>query len=357
MKIILSGGGTLGPVTTLLAIAKTYKERNPDCAFLWIGTKEGPEKKVVEAAGIRFISIKSGKFRRYFSWQNFLDIFRFIAGFFQSVLILKTEQPDLLISAGGFVSVPLHWAASWLKIPTWIHQQDALPGLANKLMAKKANKITVALESSLKYFNSVKTEWIGNPCRNMAADKIKSKEFFGIKDSWPVILAVGGGTGAQKLNQLVLEALPLLPESWHIIHIVGPDREAAAIEDAAKKHPNYKVYKFLNEEMAYALNAADLVVSRAGFATLTELASLSKALIIVPISNSQQENNAEPLAKAGAVVYFNESSGKSPALAEKIKELAQDPAKRDALGQALHSALPIAKPEKIDEIIDKLIKK
>jgi len=249
MKIILSGGGTLGPVTTLLAVAKTYKERNSDCAFLWFGTKTGPEKRVVEAAGIEFTAIRSGKLRRYFSILNFFDIFGVIRAFFDSISVLKKEKPDLLVSVGGFVSVPLHWAAWLLKIPTWIHQQDVMPGLANKLMARTATKISIALEDSLQYFDTNKTEWIGNPCRDVSADRAKSKEFFGISDDEPVILAVGGGTGARKLNQMVLEAIPLLPVSWHIIHVVGPHRNASENQDAAKKFSNYKIFDFLNKEM------------------------------------------------------------------------------------------------------------
>ncbi|MCX6782125.1 MAG: UDP-N-acetylglucosamine--N-acetylmuramyl-(pentapeptide) pyrophosphoryl-undecaprenol N-acetylglucosamine transferase [Candidatus Magasanikbacteria bacterium] len=357
MKIILSGGGTLGPVTTLLAIADAYKKRNSQCEFLWIGTKSGPEKRVVETAGIKFFSIKSGKLRRYFSVINIFDLFRISTAFFESVMILKKEKPDLLISAGGFVSVPLHWAAWFLKIPTWIHQQDVMPGLANRLMAKTATKITVALEKSRQYFDIKKTEWIGNPCREIAADINKSREYFNIRDNEPVILAVGGGTGAQKLNQMVLEALPQLSESWHIIHIVGPERSADGDEDATKKYANYKVFRFLNEEMIYALNAADIVFSRAGFATLTELAFLSKAVILMPISDTHQEKNAEPLAKAGAVSLIDERTDDGAVLAKKIKELAQDPVKREAIGKVLHNFLPVAKPDKISEIIDILIKK
>lgn len=357
MKIILSGGGTLGPVTTLLAIAKIYKERNSDCAFLWIGTKYGPEKQVVETAGIKFAAIRSGKLRRYFSLLNFLDFFGIFRALFDSISLLKKEQPDLLISAGGFVSVPLHWAAWFFKIPTWIHQQDVTPGLANKLMARTAAKISVALEDSLQYFDKDKTEWIGNPCRDISADRIKSKDFFGIHDDEPVVLAVGGGTGARKLNQMVLEALPLLPVAWHVIHVVGPHRDASDNREAAKKFLNYKVFDFLNKEMAYALNAADVVFSRAGFATLTELAFLSKAVILLPISDTQQEKNAEPLVNAGAVSFIDERTGNGAMLYEKIQELARDPVRREAIGRVLHNCLPAAKSDKITEIIDRLIKK
>ena len=356
MKILLSGGGTLGSVTTLLAVAQAYKEHNHRCEFLWIGTKKGPEKKVVEAAGIKFTSIRSGKLRRYFSASNVFDLLRVLMAFIESICILKKERPQLLISVGGFVSVPLHWAAWFMKIPTWIHQQDAEPGLANKLMAKIATKITVALEESLLYYDRRKTEWIGNPCRDVTADRTKSRAHFGITDNEPVILAVGGGTGAQKLNEMVIEALPKLPSSWHVIHITGLERSAVKCKEAQKTYIKYRVYDFLNEEMIYALNAADIVFSRAGFASLTEFAVLSKAVILLPISDTHQEKNAAPLAAAGAVALLDERIHNGADLAGQIINLVNDPLKREAIGLVLHNFLPRATADKMTSIINSLIK-
>ena len=150
-KIILSGGGTAGSVTPLLAIVDEFrKEKLDNYEFLWIGTKNGPEKKLVEDAKIKFIKINSGKLRRYFSFRNFSDIFLMIIGFFQSLIVLIKYKPNLMISAGGFVSVPVALASWILRIPILIHQQDARPGLANKIMAFFAKKITVTFEKSLK---------------------------------------------------------------------------------------------------------------------------------------------------------------------------------------------------------------
>jgi UDP-N-acetylglucosamine--N-acetylmuramyl-(pentapeptide) pyrophosphoryl-undecaprenol N-acetylglucosamine transferase len=357
MKIMFSGGGTLGPVTTLLAIAEAIREKAPTSEFVWVGTKHGVEKPVVEKAGIKFITIISGKLRRYISIQNFFDLFKIKVGFFQSLRILSQERPNLLISAGGFVSVPLHWAAWFLKIPTWIHQQDVLPGLANKLMARTATKITVALEDSLKYFDSAKTQWLGNPCRNVSADRNESKRFFQISDDKLVLLAVGGGTGAGRLNQMMLEMLPKLDATCHVIHLTGPERDAKLNFDAQNQYPNYRVYSFLNHEMIYALNAADIVFSRAGFATLTELSALSKAVILMPIPHTQQEQNVTPLVKAGAVYSVDEISDTGAIVAKRIRELAEDSVKRDAIGRALHASLPIATHEKIFQVVSELIKK
>lgn len=357
MKIILSGGGTLGPVTPLLAIAAAYKKHHSACQFIWVGTKYGPEKTLVQKAGIDFVTIQSGKLRRYFSFWNAVDMLKVGAGMLQAAAFLRKEKPDLLISAGGFVSVPLHWAAKFLGIPAWVHQQDAVPGLANKLMAGSANKITVALESSARNFDPDKTEWLGNPCRDLRVeDTAQAKKFFNITDEEPVILAMGGGTGAAKLNSMVLAMLPLIPKSWHVIHLVGIERSAADCRKAAELFDNYKVYKFFTDEMALAYAAADLVISRAGFGSLTEMASLAKPAIILPISDSHQEENARPLSEAGAIIALNEIVDTGVNLAESAKALVADPEKRLQMGEKLHSALPVADEDKIVKIISELTK-
>jgi len=157
MKIIFSGGGTLGPVTPLLAIYDIVKTAHPEAQFLWVGTKRGPERELVEQKGIRFITLSSGKFRRYLSIWNITDIVRIIIGFFQSIEIIRKESPGLCVSAGGFISTPLHWAAWFLGVPTWIHQQDVKVGLSNKLMAPFAKVITTALSKNVADFSKKKT--------------------------------------------------------------------------------------------------------------------------------------------------------------------------------------------------------
>ena len=164
MKILFSGGGTLGPVTPLLAIQEMIKKEH-DAKFVWVGTKKGPEKALVQKEGIGFLSIYSGKLRRYLSFYNVIDIFKILIGFFQSLKIMWKEDPDLCISAGGYISVPVHWAA-WLSgTSTWVHQQDVAIGLANRLMAPFAKIVTTALEENASGFSKKKTVWLGNPVR------------------------------------------------------------------------------------------------------------------------------------------------------------------------------------------------
>ncbi len=355
MKIIFSGGGTLGPVTPLLAMVEMYRRHDDTASFVWVGSVNGPEREVVEEYDLPFFSISSGKWRRYWSLQNLLDILKIGVGFFQSLVLLWQEKPDLLISAGGFISVPLHWAGFCLGIPSWIHQQDVRVGLATKLMAPCAKKITTALAETAAFFSPHKTEWIGNPCRDVAcADLSGAREFFSIPPNSPVIFALGGGTGSSAINQLIIEALTSWPANWHVIHLTGKERPGELAERASKTFSNYHVYKFFTNEMKLAYALADVVVSRAGFGTLTELATLSKAAIIFPLPRTHQEENADFLAAQNGIIHLQEGVSNSFRLTYVVRDLIEHPDKRQNLGKNLHTLLPSAPAEKIIGIVREL---
>lgn len=355
MKIVLSGGGTLGPVTPLLAIAETYRKVHPETQFVWVGTKNGIERDLVEKYQIPFFVITSGKLRRYFSFENIFDVFKIFVGFIQSSIFILREKPDLLISAGGFVSTPLHWAGAVLKVPAWIHQQDVRPGLANRLSAPLAKKITTSIKESLNFFSG-ETEWIGNPTRNLSvANAEESRKKFGIPPGVPVLFAMGGGTGSARINQIVIEALQHLPENWHVIHLVGRERPKEMAQNATKIFSNYHVYDFFTEEMKDAYACADVVVCRAGFSSITELASLSKAIILLPMIDTHQEENAKYFADQSSAIALNEKMTSGLQLAQVVKDLMVSEAERVEMGRKLHEVLPPADANKIVEIIDKLL--
>lgn len=359
MKIILSGGGTLGPVVPLLAITEACKQQGLEVDFIWVGTKNGPEKDIVAQYDIPFYTMIAGKWRRYFSFWNVVDIFKIILAFFRSFFFLWQHKPNLLISGGGFVSVPLHWAAAVLSIPTWIHQQDVEPGLANRLMAKTAKKITTAIREGADNFDYRKTEWLGNPSRDLGGvDKNIAYNNFNIPVGSPVIFALGGGTGSEKINQWIIEALPSWSKSWHVIHLTGKERRGETQEMAASSgaFANYHVYKFFTHEMKDAFALADVVIARAGFSTITELASLSKAAVLLPMPESHQEKNVKILADNNAVISMNQKTDNGLKLAQVVKQLMSYPAERKQLGDRLNKILPRAKAERIVEIIKELTK-
>jgi UDP-N-acetylglucosamine--N-acetylmuramyl-(pentapeptide) pyrophosphoryl-undecaprenol N-acetylglucosamine transferase len=356
MKILFSGGGTLGPVVPLLAIAEIYKKHDLNAEFFWIGTEHGPEKELIAEYGIPFFTIMSGKLRRYISLWNFFDIFKIFFGFFQSLFFLWQKKPDVVITAGGFVSVPLHFAAFALGIPAWVHQQDAQVGLANKIMSYTAKKVTTALRDTQLFFSENKTEWLGNPVRDLSVKNInESRNRFGIPVGVPVILAMGGGTGSSNINNLVMEALPKWPREWHIIHLVGRERPRDLQERATGVFTNYHVYPFLKEEMKDAYAIADVVITRAGFATITELAALGKPAIILPISGTHQDVNAKLLSDNQAAIVLNELTDNGLKLARIVADLMESDLNRLNLGKQLKKTLPPADPAKVVAIVDSLV--
>ena len=352
---MLSGGGTLGPVTPLLGLAEIIHSKNPDTEFVWIGTKNGPEKKIVEEYNVRFIAITSGKMRRYFSFLNILDWFKIKLAFGHCLFLLLKEKPDVLISAGGYVSVPVHLAGWFHGIPSWIHQQDVRVGLANKIMAPFAKVITTALEQNVRKFNVKKTLWLGNPVRSdiYEGNPEKAQEIFNLKKNLPVVFATGGGTGSNKINQLIVEASQHLKNHAQIIHLTGKERSGKYAKHAESIIEDYQAYEFFTKEMKHAYAVADVVISRGGFGTITELSALGKASILIPLPGHQEEN-VKFLDEAGAVVVMKQDLTDSYKLAKMIQEFLENKNKREEMGEKLKQILPIAKEEDVIEIIKKI---
>jgi UDP-N-acetylglucosamine--N-acetylmuramyl-(pentapeptide) pyrophosphoryl-undecaprenol N-acetylglucosamine transferase len=354
MNIIFSGGGTLGSVTPLLAMYDEFKS-DKNNTFLWVATVGGLEIDIVKRAGMRTVEISSGKFRRYFSLRNFIDIFRFFVGFVESIFVVWRHRPDVCITAGGYVSVPLHMSAWILGIPAWVHQQDVRVGLANRIMSKMATTVTVALEDSLRYFSKNKTVWMGNPVREdvLHGNKRNARQLFGITSSLPVVFVTGGGTGAYSLNHLVAETVQNLDGVCEIIHLTGKGRSSTMIERAAHFFSNYHVFNFFLEEMKHAYALADIVITRGGFGTLSELATLEKCTVVVPKSG-HQDGNVQHLREEGAVIVLNDQTTSGHHLSAVIKDLLEDSKRREAMGKKFYELIPSAKPVLMNKILKKL---
>lgn len=357
MKILFSGGGTLGPVTPLLAMKDIVAAEEKEARFVWVGTHKGPERELIEQAGIPFHTIAAGKLRRYVSFWNIIDLGRIIVGFFQSLYLLWKVDPDICISAGGFVSVPLHWAAWLLGIPAWVHQQDIRVGLANRLMGRSARLITTAMEQSVSLFPKSKTTWLGNPVRNTLFDGTKKEavNLFGIDPKLPVVFATGGGTGSMKVNQMVVQAAQSLEGKATIIHLTGKERPQDLIVPAARQFEAfYKPYQFFTHEMKHAYAAADIVISRAGFGTITEMAALKKAAILIPKPGHQDEN-AGLLEDHQAAIVLPEDTSDGNHLLKAIRELLEGTGERESLANNLHALLPPVTSERIMALIKQTI--
>jgi UDP-N-acetylglucosamine--N-acetylmuramyl-(pentapeptide) pyrophosphoryl-undecaprenol N-acetylglucosamine transferase len=319
MKILLSGGGTMGSVSPLIALYLELRKYDPKLSCLFVGGKTGPEKVAVESYGIPFHTISSGRFRRYLTWQNILDPLNVAAGFFQSFWLLLRQRPDVVVIAGSFVGVPVAWAAWILRVPIIIHQQDIIAGLANKLMANFARKITLSFEISKKDFSSKKTVLTGNPVKaELYQCYADAGTLFGLDPEMPTVLIMGGGTGAQNINTLVEQSIKRLTQFCQILHISGKGKKIDVT------HDHYHQFEFLTKEMTDALCASDLVVARAGISTLSELVVVAKPAIIIPIADSHQEANAHYFQNHNAVVKLDERGLTPDGFASMIEEVLYD---------------------------------
>ncbi len=329
--IILTGGGTGGSVTPLLALVPDMRRDGYEPH--WIGTYSGLEKSLATETGLTYYAINSGKWRRYFSLRNLLDPFLVIIGFIQSLFLLSRLKPKLIMSAGGFVSVPVVWAAYLLRYPVIIHQQDIRPGLANRLMAPCATVITVTFAKSLGDYGN-KAVWTGNPVR----PEFENVQKLTTTQNQKNILVIGGGTGSEVINTLIEENLDALTQLDSIIHITGQ------VIDEKKSWPSYyHPYQFLDASaIAEAMANATLVISRAGLGTITELAYLHKAAIIIPMPGSHQEDNAFYLADQQAALVLSQIDLTPSFLAGEIIALLSDEERRKRLAMAMST---IIKPE------------
>ncbi len=346
-RILLSGGGTMGSVSPLLAVYTEIKSRLPATEFLFVGTETGPEKTAVAGYKISYQAIASGKLRRYFDWRNFFDPFKILAGFFQSLKIIREFRPDAVMIAGAFVGVPLAWAAKLSGVPVLVHQQDIETGLANKLMANTAKKVTVSFDVSLPDFPAGKVILTGNPIRAefYYCDKEKSRMLFNLNNDQPVILITGGGTGSKLINEIVEKALPKIVKFAQVIHTSGSGKRINFESD------NYHQYEFLSHEMPEALCAADVVVSRAGLSTLTELSLCGKPAIIIPLYKTHQEHNAEFFQKRHAAVVMSEPGLNPEVFASALRGLISDKNKLDLLSDNIKKIMPADGVRKVSDAL------
>jgi len=347
-KILFCGGGTLGPVTPLLAIIEAWRRKDSSVELVFVGTPHGPERELMEKEGVRFHCLPVAKLVRYSSLEWLWLPLRLLTAFYAAWLILKKEKPSLIISAGGYTAVPII-IIGWLKrVPSMIHQQDVRPLLSNKLTAPFASIVTVAWKKLLIDFP--KGKLIGNPVRSafLSANKIAAIKHFGLNEKKPTVLILGGGTGSLWLNKNISEITSELLKRSNVIHLTGKGK----IVDV-KATDDYRAFELLTDEMPLAFAAADLVVCRAGMATITELAATKKPAIIIPLPNSPQEDNAAVLA--GAAVVLKQSEIVSKDLSKEINRLLDDESTRVVLGENLSKLLRTDVAFEMVEVAEKLM--
>ncbi|MFA7319678.1 MAG: undecaprenyldiphospho-muramoylpentapeptide beta-N-acetylglucosaminyltransferase [Parcubacteria group bacterium] len=342
MRIVLTGGVSGGHIIPLIAVAKKIKEKNPEAEFLFIGPKKKMEEKLMSAAQIPIKGITTGKMRRYFSWLNFLDAFRIPWGIVQTLWLLLWYMPDVIFSKGGSSSLPVVLVGWLYRIPIMIHESDANPGLANSMLAKFSTRVAVSYPSAEVYFPEEQVVLTGSPLREdiTQGEAQKAREKFSLTESKKVIFVWGGSQGAQAINNKILDILPDLLHKYQIIHQTGVANYETVIHLAAEYgikagREGYYPIAFIGEDLKDILAVSDIIISRAGNSSISEIAANGKPSIIIPIehsANGHQRMNAYEVAKVGGCIVLEENNLGNNMLKAKIDEIADDGALSAKLG-------------------------
>ncbi len=335
MKILLIGGGTGGHFYPLIAIAEELNRIGDEEKIanlkLYYMSNVPYDQKALDEQFITFIPITAGKLRVYFSWQNFVDMFKTAFGVIGAIFKLFNLYPDVIISKGGYAAFPVLVAARILRIPVIIHESDTVPGRVNKWSGKFARRIALSYPEAAQYFNEQKVAVTGQPIRRSIAFVATegAKEFFELDPSIPTIGIIGGSLGAKIINDTITAVVPSLVQHYQIIHQCGPKNYEEVKTDAEvllgddTKRTRYKLYPYLNELQTKMFGgAADLIISRAG-SSLYEIAAWGKPSIIIPgngtvFHGDHQRKNAYHYARTGACVVIEEANLTSSVLENEI---------------------------------------
>jgi UDP-N-acetylglucosamine--N-acetylmuramyl-(pentapeptide) pyrophosphoryl-undecaprenol N-acetylglucosamine transferase len=348
-RILLAGGGSGGSATPVIAVAERLRELSPACELLLVGTREGPERGLAAAAGLSYAGVSSGKLRRYWSFQNFVDPVRVASGLIASLRLVRRFDPDVGFGAGGFASVPPLAATALLHRPIHIHQQDAERGLANRLLTPLARSCSVSLPASFPHFPLDRTVLTGNPVRPsiLAGCAARAVDAFGLEAGVPLLLVTGGGTGALGLNRLVLAAVPHLTSHFQVVHLTGRGRALPTTPGLSRYHQR----EFVTSEMADLLAAATLVVTRAGMGILSELSALGKPAVLIPMPGSHQAANAAHFAGRGAALVLEQDRLSGQSLAAALAALLADHARLSELGENMRRSMPADAVDRVARLV------
>jgi len=355
-KFILSGGGTGGHIYPAIAIANELKSRFPDAEILFVGAKDKMEMQKVPQAGYEIKGLWIAGLQRKLTFQNAMFPFKLMDSLWKSRNIIKQFKPDVVIGTGGFASGPLLKMANTMNIPTVIQEQNSYPGITNKLLSKKANSICVAYENLERFFPQEKIRITGNPVRQDLLD-IKSKRdeaiaHFKLDVTKKTLLVLGGSLGARRINQLIEKELDkLLSLNVQVIWQCGK----FYLENYSKyNQQNVQVVAFI-ERMDLVYAAADVVISRAGASSVSELCIVGKPVIFIPspnVAEDHQTKNAEAIVKKKGAILLKESQLEED-FSLVFESLIKDQGKQDQLCENIKL---LAKPNATVQIVDEIVK-
>lgn len=370
MKVLLAGGGTAGHINPALAIAGYIKNKRNDAEFLFIGNRGGMEQRLVPQAGFEIKSITISGFKRSFSPKSMLENVKTVSRTFTSSReakkIIAEFKPDICIGTGGYVSGPVIRTAAKMGIPCIIHEQNAYPGITNKMLAKSVKKVMLAVPDAKKYFDkNVDFVITGNPVRQeiLTAKKEESRKELGL-DNRPVVLSFGGSLGARKINEAVadLVARSGIDGRYQHIHAYGSygdwfpqlvEEKGTDIADCS----NLDIRQYI-DNMPTCMAAADLVICRAGAITLSEIQAMGKPAILIPspnVAENHQYHNAMALVNAGAADIIEEKDLTGAALMRKTDKMLLNPEKLEKYSENSRKMAITDANERIYSVVKKVL--
>lgn len=359
-RIIISGGGTGGHIFPAIAIANEVKARFPHAEILFIGAEGKMEMEKVPAAGYSIVGLPIRGFQRRLTFSNVLLPFKLMYSLLKAFFIINKFKPQVVVGVGGYASGPSLKIASFLKIPSLIQEQNSFPGKTNQLLAKSVTKICVAYEGLESYFPESKIEFTGNPVRSemLLTDgkKEEALSFFNLDSSKPTILVIGGSLGAKTLNQSVLNSIELIArEGVQVLWQCGKFYFSELNEQSERLIANHIfLYEFIQRmDLAYAVS--DVIISRAGAISVSELCVVAKPCVLVPspnVAEDHQTKNAKALSTNGAAILIKDTEAKE-LLFETTIALLKDQERCQSISTSLRK---LAKPNATSAIVDAIEK-
>jgi len=354
-RIVLTGGGTAGHVMPNVALIPFLEK---DFEIHYIGTYEGMEHGIVDPylKPTHYHVIKAGKLRRYLSWQNVKDPIKVIYGFFQSLGILFKIKPKLVFSKGGYVTVPVVFAARLLGIPVILHESDITPGLANRLAIPRCKKVCVSFESTLKHITKKEAIYTGTPVRTelLSGDKEAAKKLCGFTNNKPVLMIMCGSQGAVAINDAMDASLTTLLKTFNIVHLRGQNNLKPELDILN----GYKAFGFVSDELKDLFALSDIILSRAGANAIFELLALNLPALLIPLprsaSRGDQILNAEHFFAHGWSDILYQEDLTPDTLVEHLVNLYK---KRDTYRIEMQKAHANEATSRILSVIDSVIKK
>ena len=325
MRVIVSAGGTGGHIYPALAIINKIKEKEPDSEFLYIGTHNRMENDIVPSKGIPFKSIEIYGFSKSLS-RNFKTTKCLIKSYKECKKIIKEFNPDIVIGVGGYVTAPVIYAAKKLGYKTAIHEQNSLPGKSNRFLSKYSDLVFVSFKNSMSYFSSDKTVFTGNPCSEDALKvSIVDKSVFKLSKDKKLVLIVMGSLGSSRVNDYLILCMNLFgSKDYEVMFVTGKSSYENVVKNKFPK--NVKVVPYV-DGLTGLMKNTDLIVSRAGASTMSEIIALGIPSILIPspyVANNHQYKNALDLVNAGGAIMIEEKDLKGDILVKKIDDILSD---------------------------------